>query len=105
YHVKYSMTPVCDPAGVTFTVTVTKTADGKAVTGAGTRVEAFLDESTISTTVNPKSTEKAGGVYEIGPVKLQKAGKWTVRFHFFENCADAPEDSPHGHAAFFVDVP
>jgi hypothetical protein len=28
-----------------------------------------------------------------------------VRFHLHENCSDVPEDSPHGHAAFYVSVP
>ena len=32
-------------------------------------------------------------------------GKWTVRFHFNEICCDVNSDSPHGHAAFFVNVP
>jgi len=30
---------------------------------------------------------------------------WTVRFHLFEECSDAPADSPHGHGAFFFTVP
>jgi len=45
------------------------------------------------------------GVYSVGPVRFDQAGRWTVRFHFFETCLDAREDSPHGHAAFYVDVP
>jgi YtkA-like len=105
YHVKYTVTPVCDAAGATFTVTVTTTTDGKPVTGASARIEAFLDDTHLSPSFNPKSTEKAGGVYDIGPVKFDKPGKWTVRFHFFETCADEPADSPHGHAAFFINVP
>ena len=39
------------------------------------------------------------------PINFDAAGDWTVRFHFYETCNDAPEDSPHGHAAFFVHVP
>ena len=51
------------------------------------------------------STEIAPGVYKVGPIKFDAAGIWTVRFHFFEECGDAREDSPHGHAAFYVKVP
>jgi hypothetical protein len=105
YHVVYSTTPVCDPAGATFTVTVTKKVDEKPLTGASAHVEAFLSDVHLSPTTNPHSTEQAGGVYAIGPVKFDKPGKWTVRFHFFETCSDTPADSPHGHAAFFIDVP
>lgn len=32
-------------------------------------------------------------------------GRWMVRSHLYETCSDEPEDSPHGHAAFFVTVP
>jgi hypothetical protein len=28
-----------------------------------------------------------------------------VRFHFYEDCLDLLPDSPHGHAAYFIDVP
>jgi hypothetical protein len=37
-------------------------------------------------------------------VRFDASGKWTVRFHFSADCADAV-DSPHGHVAFFVNVP
>jgi hypothetical protein len=106
YHVVYSTTPVCDPAGATFTVTVTTKADPvKPVTGAAATLEAFLSDTHLSPTFKPKSVEKAGGVYDIGPVKFDRPGIWTVRFHFFETCSDTPADSPHGHAAFFINVP
>jgi hypothetical protein len=45
------------------------------------------------------------GTYSVGPVRFDQAGRWFVRFHFYETCSDAPEDSPHGHVAFWVDVP
>ena len=41
----------------------------------------------------------------IALITFDMPGDWTVRFHFFENCDDAPADSPHGHAAFLVYVP
>ncbi len=53
---------------------------------------------------NP-STEIAPGIYKVGPLAFPQAGIWQVRFHLFEECSDSQDDSPHGHAAFFVQVP
>ena len=49
-------------------------------------------------------------MYKVGPIRFDAAGNapghyWTVRFHLYEECNDSPEDSPHGHAAFYVSVP
>lgn len=104
YNVKYTVTPICQDAGTTFTITLTKTSDGKAATGAAPYIEATLNGLPASVADKQKPTEKAGGVYEVGPVVFDKPGKWVARFHFFETCADS-EDSPHGHVAFFMDVP
>ena len=38
-------------------------------------------------------------------VRFDAKGRWTVRFHLHEECADEAPDSPHGHIAFFIDVP
>ena len=105
YDVSYTMTPVCEKEDVTVTVTVKKRTDHSALTGADPSLE-VLDPSGLPGVGegSQKSTEKPGGVYEIGPIHFNKPGKWTMRFHFFETCADT-EDSPHGHAAFFIDVP
>ena len=104
YSVKYTVTPICQGEGTTFVITVTKTSDGKPATGAAPYIEATLDGLPASVADKQKPTEKAGGVYEVGPVVFDKPGKWIARFHFYETCADA-EDSPHGHVAFFMDVP
>jgi hypothetical protein len=56
-------------------------------------------QSTGSTTEGPP------GTYTIGPVLFDEPGKWTVRFHIHEECTDLSNESQHGHAAFFVDVP
>ena len=69
------------------------------------RPEIFLTSNgTPVNTSASTTTETAAGVYKIGPVKFASAGNYTVRFHFYENCTDTPT-SPHGHAAFFVNVP
>jgi hypothetical protein len=69
------------------------------------RPEIFLtSNATPVNTSTSMTTETSPGVYKIGPIKFPSAGNYTVRFHFFENCTDT-ETSPHGHAAFFVNVP
>jgi hypothetical protein len=104
YHVSWTSTPVRENTGVTFTVTVTKLADNTPATGAKTRAEIFLTD-THPAAPPPAPTDSPAGTYKVGPIKFDAPGDWTVRFHFYENCDDAPGDSPHGHAAFFVRVP
>jgi hypothetical protein len=104
YRVSWTSTPVRKDANVTFMVTLTKLADGTAATGAGVRAEVYLT-NTHPAAPPPQATEAAGGTYTVGPIKFDSPGDWTVRFHFYEQCSDVPEDSPHGHAAFFVRVP
>ena len=116
YHVKYAVKPATD-GNVTFTITVTKLAAPGPATGAvvdayhGVSVQAFLasNEFHVAPNTNPMTaateTQAGSGIYTITPVKLDQSGRWVVRFHFFETCEDTFPDSPHGHAAFFVDVP
>lgn len=105
YDVTYSVTPICEKEDVTFTVTLKKRTDHSNVSGAAPDLE-VLDPSGIPAAEGSQaSTETSPGVYKVTPIRFDKAGKWTIRFHFFETCSDAPEDSPHGHAAFFINVP
>lgn len=93
---------------VTFTVTLKRKSDGKAAIGASPdSPEIFLqdDPSHISPSNSIKAPESSDGVYKIGPIVFDKSGRWVVRFHFFEECSDLLEDSPHGHVAFYIDVP
>ena len=39
------------------------------------------------------------------PVKFDKPGQWTVKFHIHEECLDNDEASQHGHVSFFINVP
>jgi hypothetical protein len=104
YHVAWTATPIRQDQNVTFNVTLTKLADGTPATGAGMRAEVYLTE--LHPAAPPgEAKESAGGKYALGPLRFDAPGDWTIRFHFFEDCDDAPEDSPHGHAAFFVHVP
>lgn len=103
YHVVWTSTPVCENSGVTFTVTVTAKADGKPVTGASPIAEVFLNDKHPSP-MTGSSSEGPPGTYQVGPIVFDAPGEWTVRFHLFETDCDT-DDSPHGHAAFYIDVP
>ncbi len=105
YHVSYSVTPVTENANVSFTATVTKKSDGTAASGAGTLIEAFLSDTHPAPNSGQTTTEVSPGVYTIGPVHFDAPGQWTVKFHFYESCTDVADTSPHGHVAFYVDVP
>ncbi len=104
YHVKWSSSPVCENADVTFTVTATTKVDGTPLTDANPDLEVFLNDTHPAPNSSPHATETSPGVYTVGPIRFDKPGQWTVRFHFREECTDT-EDSPHGHAAFYVSVP
>jgi hypothetical protein len=69
--------------------------------------EIFLADkpSHISPSNSIKAVEGPLGTYQIGPVVFDQPGRWVIRFHYFETCSDIPADSPHGHVAFYVDVP
>jgi hypothetical protein len=111
YHVSYDATPLCENDGVYFIVTAHYlTRDGAPLTGACTQAEVCLNNEHVG----PPPSDVVGsepvvegppGTYTIGPVVFDEPGTWTVRFHFNELCCDILADSPHGHAAFFVDVP
>jgi hypothetical protein len=105
YHVTWTSTAVKENAGVTFDVNIMRRMDGMPATGANVQIEAYLNTHHPTPSTDVPNSESAGGNYRIGPVVFDAPGMWTVRFHFYETCSDEPEDSPHGHAAFFVDVP
>jgi hypothetical protein len=105
YHLKFTATPIRQNTDVTFTVTTTTLSDGLPATGANLDAEVFLNDTHPAPNSGQHSNEKAGGVYDVGPIRFDAAGRWTVRFHLHEDCQDATEDSPHGHVAFYIDVP
>ena len=105
YHVAFTASPVRANQNVTFEVTVTNLAGAKGpVTGAEAHLEGTLDNAVAIANTNPKTTESPPGTYTITPVKFPKAGRWVITYHLFEHCMDL-EDSPHGHASFYIDVP
>lgn len=105
YRVKFSVTPIQKGTAATFTATITSLATNQPVTGAMTRPEVFLSDTHPAPNSGADTTESPPGTYVIKPIQFDAAGKWTMRFHFFEDCVDNVEDSPHGHVAFYVNVP
>jgi hypothetical protein len=111
YDVTYSVSPIFQNSDVTFLVTATRLADNTPVTGANVRAEIFIspDNDPCNAThpapnPPPKTEEFSPGNYKISPVHFDRSARWTVRFHFYENCFD-DQESPHGHVAFLVSVP
>lgn len=104
YHLSWTSTPVCKGNSVTFTVNVTAKSTGAPVTGADINTDVFLTPIHPAPLTDTKTVQDGGGKYEVGPIRFDASGKWTVRFHLFPTCDDTTA-SPHGHAAFFIDVP
>jgi hypothetical protein len=119
YHIVASVTPSVTVGGaLTFTAKVTKlAAPGGPATGAidsagdGVAIEGFMADTPThvlpnTTPLTAETESPAGsGIYKITPVKFDASGRWVVRLHLYETCSDALDDSPHGHIAFYFDVP
>ncbi|MEA2749814.1 MAG: hypothetical protein QOI41_3957 [Myxococcales bacterium] len=104
YHVKWQSTAVTQNSDVTFQIVATVRKDNSALAGAEPFAEIFLNETHPAPNTKVVTTETSPGTYTIGPVRFDASGNWNVRFHFNDQCTDS-EESPHGHAAFFVKVP
>jgi hypothetical protein len=125
YHLTWTSTPICEGAlGAQFVVTavyrsrLSGAGTPLPLTGANPYAEtittspgdwdaaSYCDDN--STHPGPTSgnsfVEGPPGTYT-GNVAFDRAGQWTVRLHFNAECADLAPDSPHGHAAFHIDVP
>jgi hypothetical protein len=105
YHVKYTVTTVCENADVYFTAVVTKKTDNSPLTGATPDLEVFLNDTHPAPNSNQHPVESPAGTYKVGPIRFDASGMWTVRWHFYHACYDFMPTSPHGHAAFFLNVP
>jgi len=125
YFVGWHSTPISADAGVTFWVSAQLATNGAPLTGLASALDAgtgviYLEAAGdpdggifghVSPTiggvgVSIQESPPHSGVYQIGPaVFFDKSGLWYIRFHFNENCDDVLPDSPHGHAAFYVNVP
>ena len=105
YHVTWSSTPIYEADNVFFTVVATTLVDNQPATGANIYAEVYLSDTHEAPPTNQSAVESPPGTYKVGPIQFDAPGTWTVRFHLHENCLDYSDESPHGHAAFFVDVP
>jgi hypothetical protein len=50
------------------------------------------------------ATEVSTGTYTIGPLILDRAGRWTLVLHLYGHCLSNTAQSAHGHATFTMDV-
>ena len=105
YYVAWTANPIQENADTYFTVTALRLEDMQPVHCADIRADTELSISHGAPPPPNPAPEIAPGVYRVGPIRFDAKGIWTVRFHLFEECNDGPEDSPHGHAAFYVNVP
>jgi hypothetical protein len=105
YSVSWTATPIRVNTDVTFSVTVKRLDDMTPAHCAGLYAEGYIDNTPAAGPATPGPEEGMTGVYKIGPYKFSVPGIWTVRFHIHGECDDSRSDSPHGHAAFFVNIP
>jgi hypothetical protein len=105
YHLKWASTSIAQNSDVTFQVTATRKTDNQPATAAKPRLEVYLNDTHPAPNTKQAPTETSPGTYSVGPIRFDASGQWTVRFHLYEDCGDLLGDSPHGHAAFFVNVP
>lgn len=105
YHVSWTASGIKENSNVFFNVVATTLTDNKPATGANIFAEVYLSDTHEAPPTNQTAVENPPGTYKVGPIQFDMPGMWTVRFHLHEDCLDYADDSPHGHAAFFVDVP
>jgi hypothetical protein len=105
YYISWISTPIKENVDTYFTVTALRLEDMQPATCATIIPDTSLTISHPPAAAPKPSVELSPGVYKVGPIPFDAPGIWTVRFHLFEECGDSRDDSPHGHAAFFVQVP
>lgn len=116
YDVSWTSTPLCENGNVYFTVTARKRAgldggpslgDELPLTGAMVVAEVYYHDCMhpAPNASQTTSTELGNGVYRVGPIVFDEKGLWVVRFHFNPQCTDLVANSPHGHAAFWMNLP
>lgn len=110
YYISWVSTPIQENADTYFTMTAIRLADGKPASCAQVRPEVYLSATHPAAPPRDPASEIAPGVYKVGPIRFDAPGNtpghyWTIRFHLYEECNDTADDSPHGHAAFYLSVP
>jgi len=105
YQVSWTSSDVYENVDVTFHLSLMRRFDGIWGCGANPSIEAFLTDDHPAITSGQHPSEVGTGTYDIGPIRFDAKGRWTVRFHLYGDCDDVAPDSPAGHVAFYVDVP
>lgn len=113
YHASWTSTPIRVNEDVTFTLTASnKTtmlplaplSDGDIPLSRVDVYEPCTGHFGPAQDFKPNIAQTMPGQFTIGPIKFDASGLWVVRFHLYEECNDT-DTSPHGHIAFFVNVP
>jgi hypothetical protein len=114
YHASWTSTPIRLNEAVTLTLTTTDKATGAPLEALAdgkvplTRLDVYQpcdpNRRGPSQNLTAPIKETMPGVFTVGPIKFDQSGRWVVRFHLYEQCVDG-DTSPHGHIAFFVEVP
>jgi len=103
YDVSYGA--ACVGVTTTFDVMLKSRATGMPVTGANPHIEVTSQDTPshkLPTSPKPVTTEVGNGEYKISNVPLDLDGFWTVRFTFFDDCANTEATSKHGGVSFTV---
>lgn len=105
YHVSWSSTPIRRAEDVSFELTASRTVDDQPAVGAAPWAEVYLDSTHPAPNTMQEGEEESPGLYRVGPIRFDAPGIWTMRYHLYSDCVDLSADSPHGHVAFYVEVP
>jgi hypothetical protein len=98
YHAKVTVPCIQRDQDVTVTFDLRNIGTTTPATGADPQIDGSLGNHPTPNT-NPQTTE-ANGIYTIGPVRFDRAGRWILTFHVYD-----PLPIMHSHVSFFVDVP
>ena len=92
YHVKFTATPIRREPERDLHRTATTLADGAAGDRRQRRRRGVPERHPPRAELAARRpTRSRGGMYDVGPIKFDAAGRWTVRFHLHEDCQDATE--------------
>jgi hypothetical protein len=98
YHAKISVPCIERNRDVTLTFDLRNIGTTMPATGAAPEVDAVIGNHP-SASATPMVSEM-DGVYTMGPIVFDRAGRWTLTFHVYDA---AP--AKHSHVSFYVDVP
>lgn len=117
YHMSWTSTSIEKDKPFTLTVSASNKATGEPLTTlaaqvagkpALSRIEPYMpcEPSHLAPNSDYEApvTQIGPGKFSVGPVVFDRSGRWIIRYHFYEECLNS-NTTPHGHIAFFVNVP